>query len=359
MQDATMAVSRDTHIAPLIVFIDGLSGTGKTMLGPILSSYHRVEVQRIEYIYEYVSMLRHLGRIEEDAGQWMIRTYSDMACYNAMIGRDTNFRWKDLSGVLSNPGGWRYFRRLFQSEGDVVLDKIQATRPILQFVTHQAINPTVMEALGTRLRIIEMVRNPLYLISHWYSYMDRFGTNPRDFSMSINHEGSYLPWFAYGWEDEYKTYTKMDKVIHLLDKLWSMTEDNLAIQSSEAKARVLYMPFERFVVQPRPYLDKIGQLMGTTPNRMMRRTLKKERVPRELTVAGKDLPIYRRYSWTPPTESLTEDEELARRRDEVALEASGYAMDILDRMCYEYTTRFMDTDIETQLAPGIVNPDDK
>ena len=55
-------VKRHVHMAPQAVFLDGLTGTGKTMMGAILSTFERVEVQRFEHIYEHVCAMRYLGR---------------------------------------------------------------------------------------------------------------------------------------------------------------------------------------------------------------------------------------------------------------------------------------------------------
>ena len=56
--------SRKIRLIPDIVFIDGLSGSGKTALLMALSSFDRVEMARFEYIYEYVCALRFLDRIK-------------------------------------------------------------------------------------------------------------------------------------------------------------------------------------------------------------------------------------------------------------------------------------------------------
>src|SRR6266446_5091605 len=88
-------VGRDSHIAPQILFLDGISGTGKTMMGSILGTLDRVEVQKLEHIYEYVCALRALDRIKDDAAHVLIGMYSDLTCYNLSISRETNFRWKD------------------------------------------------------------------------------------------------------------------------------------------------------------------------------------------------------------------------------------------------------------------------
>ena len=336
-------VERHTHIPEKVVFVDGLSGTGKTMMGPILSSFRRTEVHRLDYIYEFTCALRFLNRIEEDAAVLLIRTYTDMACYNAMIGRETNFRWKDLSGVLSNPGGWRYFARLFQPDGDAVLARIARERPILQFSSHQilGIADTLFQALGERIAVVEMVRHPLYLIPHWYSVIDRFGTDPRVFTVWLHHNGAHLPWFAYGWEEKYLASNKMDRVIYTVDWLSRLAQDALSAMDDGTRQQVLVVPFEQFVVDPWPHLHRLEAHLNTGTTRATLRALTKQKIPRRISAAGKDLPIYRRYNWRPPDADSTDTEELEKRWASAAREATTEAMEVLQRMKINYEDTYL------------------
>jgi hypothetical protein len=269
--------------------------------------------------------------------------YVDLACYNSMIARESNFRWKDLSGVLSNPGGLRYLARLFQPDGDAVIGRINQTRPILQIVSHQVLGiaSALFGALGERLTVVEMVRHPLYLLQHWYSYIDRHGTDPRDFTIWVSHNGAHLPWFAFGWEAKYLTSNKMDRVIYCIDHLTRLAQDVLLSLDETNRHRVLVVPFERFVADPWPYLRVIGESLDTTTTASTRRTLRKQKVPRRLTAAGRDLQIYRRYHWEPPSKRSTESTELQKRWDQAAQEAAKEGMEVLERLCGEYEERYL------------------
>lgn len=337
------SVARNVSIAPQVLFLDGLTGTGKTMMGPILATFERVEVQRFEHIYEHVCALRFLGRVEQDAANVLIRMYSDLACYNLMIGRETNFRWKDLSGVLSNPGGWRYVARLFENDGSAVVDRIEKDRPVLQIASHQVlgIGQPLFDAIGPRLRVIEMVRHPLYLIEHWYSYIQRHGTDARDFTVWLRDGDRHLPWFAFGWEQKYVSCNTMDRVIHTIDWLMDRMQLTLASLDPTARQQVLVIPFERFVTAPSTYITKIGSLLASRATGASERAMRKQKVPRRLTSDGRDLSIYRRYDWIPPEKSSTEEAELKKRWDYAAKEASSEGMSVLDRMCADYERTYL------------------
>lgn len=189
--------------------------------------------------------------------------------------------------------------------------------------------------------MIEMVRHPLYLLQHWYSYIDRHGTDPRDFTIWISHHGTHLPWFASGWEDQYLASNKMDRVIYTIDWLTQRAEQSRTSLGDGASSQVLVVPFERFVVEPGPYLEQIGNILGATTTKATAKTLRKQKVPRSLSTAGRDLPVYRRYDWNPPVKGSSETTELQDRWDFAAREATEDGMRMLERMSEAYEARYL------------------
>ena len=114
---------------------------------------------------------------------------------------------------------------------------------------------------------------------------------------------------------------------------------------------MLLIPFERFVLEPKPYLKGIGSLLGTKATRSTRRTLRKEKVPRRITTAGRDLPIFRRYSWQPPNRQKADDEDFQERLDTAAAEATPEGMRVLESMCADYSARFLNPDLSLADLP--------
>ena len=333
-------VSREGFLAEQVLFLDGFSGTGKTMLGPILATLDRVEAIRLEHLYELVCGLRYLDRIASDAATALIRLYVDQACYNMMISREANFRWKDLSCVANHPAGWRYIRRLFLPDGDAVVGRIRRERPILQIHTHYAlaIAQPLFDALDRRMVLVEMLRHPLYLIAHGVSYIERYGHDPRDFTIWFAYQGHQLPWFARGWEAEYLDCAPTDRVIYTLDRLTAKMR--AVLDAPETADRLVVVPFERLVLDPWPQLEAIASRLGSRTTTHTSAVLRKQRVPRRTTTAGRDLPIYRRYHWGPVEPGRSEREEYERRWDEVRRQASPHALRTLEHLSADYEASY-------------------
>lgn len=338
-----LVVSSRCHFAESVVFLDGLTGTGKTMMGPLISSLNRVELGRFEYLYECLCELDALKKIDRDAGEYMMNMWADLSLYNSMIARETNFRWNDLSGVFRNPRPWPYVRRLFMKDGAVVLDRIRNERPILHLISHQALGAMdlAFRVFGDRLRVVEMVRHPFYLLEHWYTYIDRYGTDPRDFTLWIDHKGKALPWFAAGMEERYAASNAMDRVIFSVEALVTQAETFKASLPQARRLQIVTVPFERFVLGPLEYMQKISESLKTEMTALTHKELKRQKCPRTQVAAGPDKAIYRRYGWKKPDLRVDEKAVLVKKR-EFALQkgASRSALDALDRMAQNYEKQY-------------------
>ena len=107
-------VIRQKQLTEKIVIVDGQPGCGKTMLSPIITTFQRVELLSYAFEVEFICRLFHLNKIEGDAAIAMVRMLVDHKLYQTMMGRDTNFRYADLSSVFKDANPRRYFQRIFQ-----------------------------------------------------------------------------------------------------------------------------------------------------------------------------------------------------------------------------------------------------
>lgn len=307
-----MSLSREIYVAPMIVFVDGLTRTGKSMLGPILASFDRVEIEQVEEIIEYIGVLYGLGKIECDAAVSMLRMKTDMLLYNSCIGRNTNFRFTDHSSVWRNPNPWRYFRRIFGPERGTVLRLIQQKKPIYQNQTHDQLMNFDLHyaAFGDRLRIAEMIRDPVDLIHSWIQrgWGERFGVDPLALTFCERFQGHDVPYYALDWEGLYVTLPPLARVIRMIAGLWDNCMKTYRALAPAQQKQILIIPFERFVQNPQPYLAAIAGLLGSHATRYTARELRRQRCPRPYDVTARD----RKYAEM--LKQVSEDERCIMRR---------------------------------------------
>ena len=215
--------------------------------------------------------------------------------------------------------------------------------PILHVHSHQMLGMAgpVFQAFGDRLRMVEMVRHPLSLVPFFHSKVDRLTVDPLELGVWLSHDGTEMPWYTRGWEKKFIAARPMDRVIFLIEFLTRSANEALDAMDEAPRARVLVIPFERFVIDPTPYLDHIGRMLDTVPTSATARILRRERVPRRHTGAGRDLPIYRRYAWAPPESGSSEASELRKRWYIAAQEASPEGLATLEAVCADYERRYL------------------
>ncbi|MFA4905578.1 MAG: hypothetical protein WC645_03645 [Candidatus Margulisiibacteriota bacterium] len=338
-----LKVLRGPHLAEKVVFVDGLFGCGKTMLSPIVAALDRVELLTYSYEVEYVCALYHLGKIERDAAETMIKMLTDLKLYNTMMGREVNFRWGDLSSVFSDARPWRYFARLFQKGDRAVPERIAREKPILHLTSHHLLgfSEPIFAGLKDRVVFIELVRHPLYMIKQNLLNMENLiCRDVRDVTIYFAYRDQELPYYVRGWEEQFLAANPMEKAIYYIQAMSKFTDDKRRMFKDRLGASIVTIPFEGFVTDPWPYLGQIEKALGTKVTRTTRRMMKKQRVPRRMYSAGIGLKIYKRCGWEPP-KSAGEEQEFESRRQFAAERSSAAAMQALDRLCADYEEKYL------------------
>ena len=279
---------RNTKIIEKIVLVDGLPRTGKSMIGPILASLKNVEIERIEDIFENVLLLDYLGKLDRDAAVMLLKMEADNKFYQSLIGRNTNFRKTDHSSVFNNPHKFKYFKRLFEKEGQCVLKKINQNKNIFQAQTHNslAMLDPCFDAFGKSVFLLEMVRNPIDLIYSWYKRGwggNRYETDPLALTITVKTKsGNIAPWYDLLIEGNYNDLKPLDRIIEMIDALQEKSLDKYNEFDENKQSQIHWVIFEDFVTKPDLYLKRIETFIGTKRTRHTRKTMKKENCPREI-----------------------------------------------------------------------------
>ena len=330
-------VVRQKQLTEKIVIVDGQPGSGKSMLSPIIASMERVELLSYAFEIEFICRLFHLNKIDNDAAIAMVRMLADHKLYQTMMGRDTNFRYSDLSSVFQDANPWRYFKRIFQKGDMVIPERIKNERPILNLTTHDLLSMSdpVLSGLGEAVLFIEVVRHPLYMVKQLQLNMERLVNNVRDIQINVEYQGRQLPYFAYGWEEQFLNANSMERAVSCIEKTTSATNKKRKMWEEMNHLSILTIPFEKFVLDPWPYLKEIEKKLETKIGPRTNKIMKKQNVPRKVFSDAPSFEIYERCGWEPPTEG-SEENELTKRRDMVSKNSSPETLEIMDNMSQEY-----------------------
>lgn len=282
-------LSRENQLlASKIIFVDGFSSSGKSLLCSTICSLVNVENWQIEPSFEQLATLHYLEKLSIDTVRVILETRSDELIYNLFISRNVNFRKTDMTSPYFNNLENIYLKRLDKKEGDEVSKEIIQTKPILPLHLHYIFgySDILLKSFKHKLGLyIVMLRDPFYLISRWdeENWVNRIGSDNRDFHLCINHKNKIIPWYTKDYADEYIDANDSEKclltIYNLYKRIFKMYEN----MDKWEKQKVLMIFFDEFVYQPLNYIDKICQSLNIKKSDDFENFLNKLSLPRKKT----------------------------------------------------------------------------
>lgn len=279
-----------------IIFIDGFSSTGKSLLCQILSSLERFENWQIDYSFENIAIAYYLNKISFDAVESILNTKTDELAYNLFIGRNVNFRNTDQSSPFFIKNQKKYLKRIKASEGSSVLDQISESNPIIPIHLHYIYGHTdiLFKSLFSKIGLyIIMLRDPFYLIDKWYqsNWPNIIGSSARDFHLNIKKNNMSAPWYSFEYFDEYVKSNNLEKsiltIFYYHKKLFDMVK-NTEIKNYN---KIMIIFFDDFVSNPLKYIDSLCDKIESKKSNLFFDLLKKSSLPRVInsSLTSKDL----------------------------------------------------------------------
>lgn len=276
-----------------VVLVDGVAHSGKLLLGPLLSTYERVELSCLESVFDHVAVLYHYKKMTLDAAITLLRERLDELLYNLMIGRNVNFRPSDNSSVFGGGKADVYIKRLLSSDGDDVVKLILREPPICQIHTHEILGfiEPFLAAFGASLYVVEMLRHPADVVASWLKRGwggSRFTDDPRSFILSFDFNGTQLPYYAYSFREQYAVMGALDRVIHCIYYCMRNSWNTYHSLSSEHKSQIVFSNFDTLSTETTDELDRLASFLQIMRGPSLERVLQEQKCPREIDLKERD-----------------------------------------------------------------------
>lgn len=275
-----------------ILIVDGQGRSGKNLIAVLLSTMHNVEKMRLDSQIDYIPRYFALGKFSKDAAITALRTEFDEKHYYNSISRDVNFRLSDYSGVFKQGKRLKYIVRLFQTGDEEAVKRLIQNKPIFQEMTHDALHLAnfYFEALGSRLKIIHVLRDPVENIfeQHKRNFGMRIGSDPRELQLTFSYKGNVVPLLALGHEEDYLNGNPLERLVLIVDAMFRANLAGYLKLDKLQKSKIIFVNFDDFVVKPDPYLINLEEFIGAKFGKSSKRILKRENCPRKLSANERD-----------------------------------------------------------------------
>lgn len=270
-------------IATQVVFIDGITRCGKSMLTGIIPSLEGMEHVQFYNILEHVVPAMSLGWIEDEFARVFLRMNINELCYNMQLSRGVNFRPDDQSGVPNYRNPQLYYDRLKRAEGEEIVRELREGSRMTPFQTHDIlVNLEHLDKLDIQYQMLELFRHPIDNAYSWWTrgWGSRFGTDPRAFTLTLEDDGRQLPWYCLGYEEKWLTMSPAERCIYTsLDLIKRSVEQYF---KTPKKKLIHIFTFEDFCTKPDKELKQICNFLGTKTTLETQQYIAAARCPRQL-----------------------------------------------------------------------------
>ena len=286
-----------------IVFVNGFSASGKTMVAPIVSSMQNVESLIYPYEIEWISSIYYCDGIEKNFYLEFLKQYADHTIYNQMMGRNSNLRPSDISSVLQSRKKILYLKRLFKKGDNLIPNKIIKEKPIINYTSSHLfffIND-IGEAFKKRVLFIETVRSPLYMfrqikILFKEVYMQR---PEKVFTFQAHNEFGKSFFFDFFSKDDVFKDINLNNlnelVISYIERMFKFYFNFNFSKIDMSGGKLIFLPFEKFVLNPNKWINSILNFLEIDNDKNLINELKKQKVPRKFLHEGLSRSVYERY----------------------------------------------------------------
>lgn len=278
-----MTCGAPENIAKNLVFYDGITRCGKTLFNHILPSLKDFEHMQFYYLLELVVPALYLNKVTPDYAKGLVRVHMNELAYNIRLSRHVNFRKTDESGIANYVKPKLYYNRLKRKEGDDVVAELRNDKRRIPFQTHDLlVNLGDLNKLDIDYHMICLFRHPIDNCYSWFTrgFGVRFGVDPREFTLCIEHKKKTLPWYVSGYENEWLKLKPMEKCI--MTALDLIRKSVRQYKKAHNKKRLHLVTFEDFVQRPEPEMKKICKFLNARETRLTRHFIHKARCPRVL-----------------------------------------------------------------------------
>ena len=279
-----------------MITIDGNSGSGKTMLASVIAGFSKTNLPKFSYGIEVLCLGLASGKVSQDFGHTALSLALDEIKLNQALGREVNTRIGDLSSMwgkgktlanlslIAGLGGEDHKsteQRIREKATVLVLQNLfEAGKAIT------AINPE------PTLRLM-CTRHPITLLGHWSEWMKISGRSARDLTPELGGVGLETPWFVSSFPDDYLAFDRKNKAAVAVADLTRLFI--LDLEASKNDSNYHAVIFEDFVRNPEHTLNIVGNFLNENPGAQIKRLLRKEKIPRIVSTAGRSRAIYSRY----------------------------------------------------------------
>ncbi len=274
-----------------LILIDGITRSGKSLVGPIVGSLNKVYPMQHQALLDNLMPILHQKNIQPNIVRSLLIFYFNQNIYSLNISRCVNFRPEDNSSLINTKESYKHLENLIKKEGDHIIKEIIKKNYSPIFITHDLLSMIdSFKKLNIPFKLIYTYRHP---IDNIFSFFKKYGkkltaknkfkydhNNPRIYQMMIKEKNTLLPYYVKNKSKEFLSLNSAEKsVFYYLSSL----ERSIA-KYKKHKKNILLIRYDDFAERTKKELVKISKFLNCKTSSFTKKCLKFNNVPRVMDI---------------------------------------------------------------------------
>ena len=281
-----ISITSSNLIAKRILFIDGLSRSAKSLLGPIIGSFKKTYPMQHQNLIDNLLQLLQIKLVSESVCKSLINIFLNEGIYYLNLSRGVNFRPEDNSSVLKNKNYKLFIKNLTKKEGDHVINQIKKDKKLPIYMSHDLLSVVdLLEKIIPKFRILHIIRNPIDNIFSFYSkYNKRYKgkkynlDNPRFFSLAFKKKERLFPYYATNNSNYFLSLNNLEKSTYYYLKIIEKSQKKYKNFKNKNKIKIIL--FDDLVQNPKDSIKQLEKYLNLKTSSFTKIACKIENIPR-------------------------------------------------------------------------------
>lgn len=276
-----------------LVFIDGVTRSGKSMLGPVVSSLSKTYPMQQQTLLDNLLPMYHNNSIKKEIISSLLNFYFNKNVYYVNISREINLRPKDNSSFVNNRDYKKYIKNLKIDEGDYIIKEIQKKNYYPVYMSHDLLSMIKkFNDLRFPYKLIHIYRHPIdNIFSFFKRYQLRLSSSnntkydiddPRIHQMMIKKNGKLFPYYTIQNEKKFLKLNFLEKsTFYYLNSIKNSIR-SYKNSKKNLKKKILLIRYDDFAEKTNIEINKICKFLNVKKTNFTSKTLKNNNLPRKM-----------------------------------------------------------------------------
>lgn len=276
------------NITENVIFVSGITRSGKSLLCPIVSTFKKVENFTLNSTAETAIALFSLNLIKKNVAKYLIKTSYNEIFYNLSIGRNVNLKKFDYSSILNHQSLNEYRNRISSHDHQINFKKILKKNFFPTMFHDLVYGVNLLLEIFPKSKILNLERHPVDLLSSWKKkgYGEDYYNNERNLILSFKINRRLYPFYMKQKIKEYLKFKNDEN--RIVSILWEMRQISNKNIKKINKKNFLRLSFDQFTINTSKNLQKVCKFLKLKKTKNTEKELIKQRCPRKIDFKKRD-----------------------------------------------------------------------